>query len=160
MKRNAVVVVIVIVVAVVAFFIGQNTAVAPKSEGKMEGERGPMLKSAEKRFVGAEKHEITLDEAKKLIQNHWKSLKSRPGKEKGALTGTTGGSFDRVAIEKVLSQPGCDKLRFYYAAENNGAPTLVLVGVDSSGNDMTKASMMEKVWPCPPWCSSQSELLR
>ncbi len=158
MKRNAVVAVIVIVVAVVAFFIGRNTAVAPKSEGNMEGDRGKVLKSAESRYAGAEKHEITVDEAKKLIQNRQKGLVVKAWK--GKVPAIKGGSFERAVFDKILSQPGCEKIRFYYAAEADGSPTVVLVGVDSTGKDMTLGAICEKGMPCPPYCDGASILLQ
>jgi hypothetical protein len=158
MKRNIVIAVIVIVVAVIAFVIGRSTAIAPEQEGKIEGERGAMLKSAEPSFIGAEKHEISVDEAKKLIKNRQdgKVVKAAKGK----VPAVKGAAFERAALEQILAQPGCDKVRFYYAAEDNGSPTIVLVGVDTSGKDMTQGKLMERGSPCPPYCDAASSLLQ
>jgi hypothetical protein len=158
MKRNAVVTVIVIVVAVIAFIIGRNTAVAPEQEGKVQGEKMAMQRLEAPKFAGSEKHEISVDEAKKLIQNRQNGLDIKAAK--GKVPAIKGGSFERAAIDKILAQPGCDKLRFYYAAEVDGSPTVVLVGVDTSGKDMTQGMIMERGAPCPPYCDAASGLLQ
>jgi hypothetical protein len=123
-----------------------------------------MATTVDLKFPGAEKHEISLEEAKKHIQRH---------KKKPLHPKHNGGSFDRAAIEKILAQPGCARLRIYHGRDAKGNPNLILVGVDSAGKDMlpakkgklkaslnaNQASIMEKAWPCPPYCDSSSELL-
>jgi hypothetical protein len=101
-------------------------------------------------FPGAEKHEISLDEAREHIRRHTKNP-IHPNHH--------GGSFDRAAIDKILAQPDCARLRIYQGKNDDGTPSLVLVGVDSTGKDMTTMSIMEKSAPCPPWCDSTSDLL-
>jgi hypothetical protein len=44
----------------------------------------------------------------------------------------------------------------YWAKEQNGRFTVVLVGVDAAGEDMTKGSIMERSADCPPWCGVTS----
>ena len=102
------------------------------------------------KFPGAEKHEISLEEAKKHIQRH---------KKNPIHPNHHGGSLDRGAIDKILAQPGCARLRIYQGKNEDGTPSLVLVGVDASGKDMT-ASIMEKTGNCPPYCDVTSELLK
>ncbi|RPI01200.1 MAG: hypothetical protein EHM64_16105 [Ignavibacteriae bacterium] len=118
-------------------------------------------------FPGAEKHEITLEEAKKHIQRH---------KKNPIHPNHHGGSFDRAAVDKLLAQPDCAGLRIYHGKNEDGTPSLILVGVDSAGKDITPittkstaasamtttatASIMEKSWPCPPYCDGSSELLQ
>ena len=116
------------------------------------------------KFPGSEKHEISLEEAKLHIKRH----KKNPIHPKHH-----GGSFDRAAIEKILAQPGCARLRIYHGRDVKGNPNLVLVGVDAAGKDMlpskkgtaksskgaNQASIMEKTQPCPPFCDATSELL-
>ena len=70
-----------------------------------------------------------------------------------------GGSFDRAAIDKILAQPGCARLRYYHGRDKNGKPNLILVGVNAEGKDMTEASIMERPGYCPPYCDTTSELL-
>lgn len=95
-------------------------------------------------------HEVSLDSAKKYIQNlHKDAMQMR----------TNGGMFYRDGLEKVLAQKNCVGVRFYYAKMDDGTPTLVAVGVDSTGKDMTKGVLLEKIAPCPPYCDD-TELLR
>ena len=61
--------------------------------------------------------------------------------------------FDRAIIDEILSQENCAGLRMYYGAEPDGAPTLVIVGVDSNGNDLFEATLAEDHYPCPPFCN-------
>ena len=95
-------------------------------------------------------HEVPLDSAKKYIQNLQKDAMQMR---------TNGGMFNREGLEKVLGQKNCVGIRFYYAKMDDGTPTLVAVGVDSTGKDMTKGVLLEKIAPCPPYCND-TELLR
>ncbi len=96
-------------------------------------------------------HSISMDSAKKLIGN----LKSDAMQMK-----TKGGLFYRDVIDKILAQKGVIGIRYYYAKMDNGTPTIVMVGVDSSGRDMTKAVIAEKSYPCPPYCDLESTIDR
>ncbi|MGD1046071.1 MAG: hypothetical protein ABR936_12250 [Bacteroidota bacterium] len=109
-----------------------------------------MAPNVDAKFPGAEKHEISLDEAKQHIQRH----KKNPIHPKHH-----GGSFDRGVIDKILAQPGCTHLRYYQGRNEDGTPSLILVGVDATGKDMTKATIAERSGLCPPWCDSTSELI-
>jgi hypothetical protein len=149
MKRSIVIVVIVILVAILSFLVGQKYCCE-----RTQGEKCQAEKKVTVTFPGAEKHEISLAEAKQYIQNHSKSLQS----QKSKTPQIKGGAFEKGAIEKILAQPGCAQLRIYYGRTEAGQPNLVLVGVDTAGKDMTKACIMEKVAPCPPWCDNASEL--
>jgi len=94
-------------------------------------------------------HEVPLDSAKKFIKNL----------EKDAIQmKTKGGMFYREAFDKILAQKGVIGIRYYYAKMDDGMPTLVLVGVDSTGKDMTSATVAEKVYPCPPFCDEATSL--
>jgi hypothetical protein len=103
------------------------------------------------KFPGAEKHEISLEEAKQHIQRH---------KKNPLHPNHNGGSFDRGAIDKILAHPDCKGLRYYHGRDESGKPNLVLVGVDKNGKDLTKASIMERSGNCPPICDATSELLK
>jgi len=48
----------------------------------------------------------------------------------------------RNIIEKILAQPGCAGMRFYYGYNTEGQKTLVYVGMDANGNDMVKQTMV------------------
>lgn len=64
----------------------------------------------------------------------------------GALLG---GVFNNNAIQLILDQPDCIQVRYYYAL-NNGVSTLVLVGVDASGNDIVNGQLADYALPNPP----------
>jgi len=108
-------------------------------------------KKVTKKFLGAEKHEISLEEARAHIQRH---------KQNPIHPNHHGGSFDRSAIDKILAQRGCKALRIYHGRDEAGKPNLVLVGVDKAGKDMTKACIMERSADCPPYCDSSSTLIQ
>ena len=96
-------------------------------------------------------HEVSLDSAKKFIQN----LKKDATQMK-----IQGGLFYREVFDKMLAQKGSVGIRFYYAKSDEGNPTVVAVAVDSSGSDMTKGIVAESIFPCPPYCDGSSELVK
>lgn len=100
-------------------------------------------RAQQQQFTGNENHVITLDQAVKYIHN-FRSNRTVPA--------INGGYFGRNIFEKILSQEGCVGLRYYYANQDDGAPTLVLVGVDSTGNDLDQGILGEEILPCPPIC--------
>ena len=69
-----------------------------------------------------------------------------------------GGLFLRKDLDDLLAQPGCAALRFYYGRAEDGSDTLILVGSDEKGNDMTNGVIMEEHFPCPPICNDSSPL--
>lgn len=71
-----------------------------------------------------------------------------------------GGHLPREAIDRILDQPGCSGLRFYYGTKPNGALTLVFVGIDGDGRDMADGVLATDHYPCPPFCDATSALLR
>jgi hypothetical protein len=85
---------------------------------------------------------ITLAEASVLTANYRIQTKS-PVK---------GGMFWKEAIERVINQPDVIGMRYYYARQENGTPALVLVGVDTKGNDVYRGVLAEVSWLCPPFC--------
>ena len=96
-------------------------------------------------------HEVSLDSAKKYIANLKKDAVQMKIKD---------GLFYREVFDKMLAQKGVVGLRFYFAKADDGNPTLVAVGVDSTGNDMTAGTIAESIYPCPPFCSETSELAK
>jgi hypothetical protein len=48
----------------------------------------------------------------------------------------------RQIIDQILAQPGCVGMRFYNALNEDGQNTLVYVGVDASGKDMIKSTVV------------------
>jgi hypothetical protein len=102
-------------------------------------------------YTGQEKHAITLDQAVKYIQN----FKNNP-----AAPAIKGAYFGRNIFDKILSQSGCIGIRYYYAATDSGVATIVLVGVDSHGNDLVNGTLAEMSYPCPPYCPSPNALTK
>ena len=100
-------------------------------------------------YTGNEDHLITLDQAVKYIQN-FKNFPKAP-MIKGAY-------FGRSVFDKILAQSGCIGVRYYYAQGDDGTPTLVVVGVDRGGNDITGGSIAEHSLPCPPYCGDPNQL--
>ncbi len=49
----------------------------------------------------------------------------------------------RNIIDSILAQPSCVGLRFYNAINELGQTTLVYVGVDAKGNDITKTVIVD-----------------
>jgi hypothetical protein len=102
-------------------------------------------------YTGYENHVITLSQAAKCIQN----FASNP-----TISGIKGAYFGRNIFDKILSQPGCVGLRYYYAKKDDGTATIVLVGVDGTGNDLVQGILGEETYPCPPFCPAPSVLYR
>jgi len=102
-------------------------------------------------YTAAGDHVITLDQAVRYIQN-FKNFPSAPS--------IKGGSFSRDIFDQILAQPGCSGIRYYYAKKDDGTPTIVLVGVDGGGNDMTAGILGDENIPCPPVCGSPNQLNR
>ncbi len=100
-------------------------------------------------FTGKEEHIISLEEAQKLISNFQSKLK---GDEVRAHY------VGKEALQKLLDQENCVGVRIYYAETDDGKPELVFVGVTENGEDLTNGLILERVWPCPPYCWSDSEL--
>ncbi len=93
-------------------------------------------------------HAMSAPEAAALTQAF---REANPGAE-------TAGYFDRAAIDQILSEPGVAGLRIYQGMHPDGASALVIVGVDSQGDDLDQGTIAEKHRPCPPFCSRSGEL--
>lgn len=62
-------------------------------------------------------------------------------------------------LNMILKQENCIGIRIYNGLENN-KNNLVLVGVDTNGEDITNGIIVEHLDPCPPRCSTTSALLK
>jgi hypothetical protein len=62
-------------------------------------------------------------------------------------------------IDRILAQPGCNGIRFYFGTKTDGSLALVLVGVDENEKDMTEGVILEDHYPCPPFCDATSSLI-
>ena len=100
-------------------------------------------------YTGSGNHVITIDQAAKFVQNF---------KQNPTAPTIKGGYFDRNIFDKILAQQGVVGIRYYYAAKDDSTPTLVLVGVDSTGNDMEQGIIGEWTAQCPPICPQPNRL--
>lgn len=113
------------------------------------GTGGDRLSARQQQYTGQEDHVVTLDQAVKYVQS---------------FTGFTSGSkvkavyYGRNIFDKILATNGSVGVRFYFGQTNDGTPTLVLVGVDSTGADLTGGPIGEAGLPCPPFCPSPGVL--
>lgn len=70
---------------------------------------------------------------------------------------TIASKISASAYQSVLSQPGCEGVRTYFAI-NKGVLTIVVVGVDANNNDMTSGVILNHGHDCPITCDSNSPL--
>jgi len=126
MKRSIVTIVVAIIVAIIAFLLGRNMPVTPPAD-----------------FPGADKHEITREQAEKFIQNNTKNPQ---------VPKIEAGGFQRDILDKILAQHNCDGIRIYYAQNDDSSSTFVIVGIDSSKADLKKGVYADVSFPCPPFC--------
>ena len=68
------------------------------------------------------------------------------------------GYFDRAVLDQLLSESDVAGLRIYQGLNPDGSPALVVVGVDSQGNDLEDGTIAERGRPCPPFCSRSGSL--
>jgi len=102
-----------------------------------------------KKWTGKEKHSISLKQAAVITARYRKKIKA--GEIKGLYYG-------RAALEKLLKQKGCVGLRAYFGQKDNGGTTLVMVGVNTGGQDLTDGVILEFGHPCPPYCNGPNLL--
>lgn len=101
------------------------------------------VNATQSKYTGHEDHYITLQEGMELTKNY--RMSEPPN-------ATLAYYFGKEALQKTLDQPGCVGLRMYNGKHTDGTPTLVIIGVDGSGNDLTKGIVLQRVILCPPDC--------
>jgi hypothetical protein len=67
--------------------------------------------------------------------------------------------MDNNAYQQVMTQPGCAGVRTYFALDDFDKLTIVVVGVDNQGNDLTSGVILERAQCCPSICSINSALM-
>ncbi len=87
-----------------------------------------------------------------LLQKDFKTVVEAISHELGAQmitdyhaanpTDTKSYYIGRNVIDQILAQPGCVGMRFYNAYNEKGEKTLVYVGVDATGKDIVKYSVV------------------
>jgi hypothetical protein len=97
-------------------------------------------------FTGSEDHSIDLTTASSWTANY-----------RGAdSSGVKAHFFGKNAIQQILNQSGCVGIRIYYALDDNGDKQLILVGADSSENDLYNGYLAERSIVCPTHCGSST----
>lgn len=66
---------------------------------------------------------------------------------------------DASAYSLLLAQPGCVEVRTYFALNSNNGLTIVVVGVNSLGEDMTNGVILGDTKDCPFHCHGLSPLM-
>lgn len=72
---------------------------------------------------------------------------------------TISAKIPNAAYLDIINQTGCVEVRTYFAKNAAGDLTLVIVGVDSNGNDMTAGKIMNNFECCPQSCPQNSPLI-
>ena len=67
--------------------------------------------------------------------------------------------IDKAAYQEVMDQSGCVDVRTYFALNADEELTIVVVGVDENGNDMTSGILLNRAFDCPLDCSTNSPLM-
>jgi hypothetical protein len=65
----------------------------------------------------------------------------------------------KAAYQEVMDQSGCVDIRTYFALNADETLTIVVVGVDENGDDMTGGVLLNKSFDCPVDCSTTSSLM-
>lgn len=94
-------------------------------------------------FNGSEGEAITLEEGSSWTKN-W-----REGKESGDPNAVF---FGREKLQAILAQSECVGIRIYFAIDDDGQKTLVLVGANADENDQTNGMILDRGLSCPPYC--------
>lgn len=100
-------------------------------------------------FTGNENQEINLTTASAMTKAY---RDANPGQILGHF-------FGKKILEDILAQTGCVGIRVYYGLEGTAATKeLVLVGVDSSGNDLTSGVLGDRSFKSPPYTGTTNSL--
>jgi hypothetical protein len=100
-------------------------------------------------FDGNEGTEVSLEDAARWTKNYRKTI------EQGEIIAQFIG---KNQLLKLLEQDDCMGVRFYYGINDEGLKNLVAVGADAAENDLEKGIIIEKMNPCPPFCSTKNGL--
>jgi hypothetical protein len=142
MNKHIVWAIALVIAVVAAFLVGRNSTAQELQDAKTQVEKMTAEKAVRQTFAGAEKHEISAEEAKKLIEHYAKKAKKDDMQS---------GTYHRAIIDKILAQPGCTGLRLYFGSSEAKKMTIVAFGVDSAGKNLSGV-IGDEIAPCPPWC--------
>lgn len=93
-------------------------------------------------------HRITLEQARELTRNQ------RGGSPPTGAGPMRAVAFRREILDEILAQAECAGLRVYLGRRGTGEQTLVVVGMDADGNDLSAGTIADEGLPCPPFCTS------
>lgn len=101
-------------------------------------------------FDGTEGGTISLSEAVTFTKNH---RDNNSGMVKAHF-------FGKDVIQDILDQSGCEGIRVYRGEKSDRTPLLVMVGADSSEDDLIGegAEIVNASIACPPFCGSVDDL--
>lgn len=68
-------------------------------------------------------------------------------------------AIDKSAYEQLLAQPGVVEVRTYFSLDTNNKLSIVVVGVDAQGEDLTTGILLGNPSPCPYICPLNSPLM-
>jgi hypothetical protein len=100
-------------------------------------------------FNGNEGAFISLEEGAAMTANYRNTIQT------GEVIGLY---YGKEIIEKILEQPGCVGMRFYFAINQKSEKTLVLVGTDANQNDIVDGLIGDHAFPCPNVCGNSNSL--
>src|SRR4051812_39537894 len=100
-------------------------------------------------FTGNEEHSISLATASAMTKNYRDTV---------SANATIAHYFGKSELQSVLNQSDCVGLRMYYAIDANGKKQLVIVGVNSSENDLYNGLLLDRSMCCPENCSTANPL--
>jgi hypothetical protein len=103
-------------------------------------------------YTGNEDHSISLSQASEWTKNYRNTASAV------STNPITAHLFGKDAILAILNQQGCKGIRIYYALDDAGKQQLIVVGADSSKNDLYEGLLAERSDPCPMCCSSANPL--
>lgn len=101
-------------------------------------------------FTGTEDQMIPLSDASTLTKNYRNTLAS-PAE-------TIAHYVSKTTLLALLNQETCVGVRIYYALDASGKKQLVLVGVNSSQNDLYTGLIADKTICCPMDCGTSNPL--
>jgi hypothetical protein len=103
------------------------------------------------------KHIITLTKAAEMTERYRKNI---PTGGNGNFLQKLGGSFNKEAIELLITQPDFDGLRFYFTLNENNEMSVVLVAIDDRGNDVigVDSVILDFADFCPSTCGVSNVL--
>ncbi len=96
--------------------------------------------------MSANSHRIALSDAVALVQH---AQETPPRLVKGW-------TIDGAIINEILAQPAAAQLRVYIGSAESGDATLIFVGVDAAGKDLSGGTIAQHAVPCPPFCDPDS----